>query len=25
MAAEIPALKDLTWAQLGDAGITVPI
>jgi len=25
MAAEIPELKDVTWAQLGDAGVTVPI
>jgi NADH-quinone oxidoreductase subunit G len=25
MAAEIPAFKDLTWARLGDSGVTIPI
>jgi NADH-quinone oxidoreductase subunit G len=25
MAAEIPAFKDLTWAGLGDSGVTIPI
>jgi NADH-quinone oxidoreductase subunit G len=25
MAKEVPAFKDLTWAALGDTGVTVPI
>jgi predicted molibdopterin-dependent oxidoreductase YjgC len=25
MAAEIPAFKGLTWAALGDTGVTIPI
>jgi NADH-quinone oxidoreductase subunit G len=25
MAAEVPALKDVTWAQLGDTGVTIPL
>jgi NADH-quinone oxidoreductase subunit G len=25
MATELPALKDVTWAQLGDTGVTVPL
>jgi NADH-quinone oxidoreductase subunit G len=25
MAAEVPAFKDVTWAALGDMGVTVPI
>jgi len=25
MAAEVPAFRGLTWAALGDLGVTVPI
>ena len=25
MAGEVPAFKGLTWAALGDTGVTVPI
>jgi len=25
MAADVPAFKGLTWAAIGDAGVTVPI